>query len=449
MYSFYANEWRRLLQGFDADTREALARIARTHHLVLAEHFYRAMLDDEVASSLLSHEQVQSRLMASMQRWIVQVLAAATDSNIEELVAHQVKIGEVHARIDVPVHVVLRGARSLKDGLHILVQQERNPHLQVLVLRMACTLIDHAMEAMAQGYAVSRDRNSRSKEAYRLFTVTQNLSAVREQRRAELLAWENQCLYLHAMGVNGMPLSNLSVSDFGLWFRHKGVDLFQGAPAVHSILAAMEHIDKELLPALMQHQGAHASTTLLQLREQVRYIAMSIEALFAQNTEMDAGRDVLTQLLNRKFLPVVLAKEVQYARKSASPFSVVSIDIDHFKQINDQHGHEGGDMVLQQIAALLSNNIRGGDYLFRLGGEEFLMVLVDASTLGAANVAEKLRSQVANTKFLLPHNRSQKVTISLGIATFDGHPDYQRILRQSDEALYRAKAQGRNCVVIA
>ena len=448
MFSFYANEWRCLLQGFDAETSSVLTRIARTHHQALAEHFYRAMLEDETASDLLSHEQVQTRLSSSMQRWIVQVLGTPDTEDLEALVAQQVKIGEVHARIDVPVHVVLRGARSLKKALQEQLVQE-TPALQASVMHMAGSLIDHAMEAMAQGYAVSRDSSSRTKESYRLFTVTQNLATVREQRRAELLDWENQCLYLHAMGAGSQPLSNLATSDFGLWFRHKGMDMFNGAPATKSIQEAMLHIDQHLLPALMQSQGADVATPLLQLREQARHIVMNLESLFTQNCELDAGRDVLTQLLNRKFLPVVLAKEVQYARKRAAAFSVVSIDIDHFKQINDQHGHEGGDIVLQQVATVLNNNIRGGDYLFRLGGEEFLMILVDTSSVGAASVAEKLRAQIAREAFHLPGNQKQRVTISLGVASFDGHPDYQRILRQSDEALYSAKRQGRNCVVIA
>ena len=448
MFSFYASEWRSLLHGFDAETSAVLARIAQTKHQKLAEHFYSAMLEDEAASGLLSHEQVHSRLLGSMQRWIVQVLGTPEEEDLEALVAQQVKIGEVHARIDVPVHLVLRGARSLKKALQIEIQREA-PALRAATMEIAGTLIDDAMEAMAQGYALSRDNNSRNKESYRLFTVTQNLATVREQRRAELLDWENQCLYLHAMGADNQPLSNLATSDFGLWFRHKGVDMFQGAPATQSILETMERIDSELLPRLMHSKGSDSAGPLLQLREHARHIGMSLESLFTQNRELDAGRDVLTQLLNRKFLPVVLAKEVQYARKSASVFSVVSIDIDHFKLINDQHGHEGGDVVLQQVAAVLNNNIRGSDYLFRLGGEEFLMILVDTSSAGAASVAEKLRAQIAREAFHLPANQKQRVTISLGVASFDGHPDFQRILRQSDEALYRAKRQGRNCVAIA
>lgn len=447
MFSFYASEWRRLLESFDAETRAVLAHVAQTHNQALAAHFYSAMLEDEAASGLLSHEQVHTRLMASMREWVVQVLGAQPEDDLEALVAKQVKIGEVHARIDVPVHLVLRGARSLKEGLRVALQQAPAAQ-QAPALQMANTLIDQAMEAMSQGYASSRDSNSRSKEAYRLFTVSQNLATVREQRRAELLDWENQCLYLHAMGADSQPLSNLATSDFGLWFRHKGVDIFHGAPACQGILDSIERIDTQLLPALMRAKGVEVAQPLMQLREQARHIAMSLETLFTQNSEMDAGRDVLTQLLNRKFLSVVLAKEVQYARQSASVFSVVTLDIDHFKRINDAHGHEAGDVVLQQVAGVLNNNIRGGDYLFRLGGEEFLMVLVDTPTAAAGKVAEKLRMQVEREVFHLPNNQRLRVTVSAGVATFDGHPDYQRLLRQSDAALYQAKGAGRNRVVV-
>ena len=178
MFSFYANEWRRLLLGFDTESSAVLARIAQTHNQVLAEHFYSAMLEDEAASGLLSHEQVQSRLMGSMRRWIVQVLSAKVDDDLGALVAYQVKIGEVHARIDVPVHLVLRGARSLKEGLRAVLRQEATA-CYAETIQVAATLIDHAMEAMSQGYAVSRDRNARTTEAYRLFSVTQNLATVR------------------------------------------------------------------------------------------------------------------------------------------------------------------------------------------------------------------------------------------------------------------------------
>lgn len=448
MYSSYVLEWRRVLLSFAPDIRETVRMLARTHSADLATYFYRAMMEDESASALLSHDKVQTRLMASMQRWITQTLGAQLEDDLQALVAQQVTIGEVHARLEVPVHLVLRGARHLKQGAHTLLQQSwPTQHAQASQLTSA--VIDQSMEAMSQGYAVSKESNERTTEAYRLFSVTQNLSTVREQLRADLLDWQNQCLFMHAMGAEAQIMHTLAGSDFGLWFRHKGADMFRGAPETRSILDSISLIDSTLLPALMRAKGAAVSQPLMQLREQARHIGLSLEALFTRNSELDAGRDALTQLLNRKFLPVVMAKEVAYARKTGSAFSVLAIDIDHFKQINDQHGHEAGDTVLQQIAALMTANIRGGDYLFRLGGEEFLMVLVDTPEVGALQVAEKLRLQVQHEAFQLAGNLRQSVTISIGMVMFDGHPDYQRLLRMSDEALYKAKNSGRNCVVTA
>tara|TARA_A100001518_G_C1187448_1_gene33937 strand:+ start:46 stop:564 length:519 start_codon:yes stop_codon:yes gene_type:complete len=170
--------------------------------------------------------------------------------------------------------------------------------------------------------------------------------------------------------------------------------------------------------------------------------------LFEQNNELEAGRDVLTRLLNRKFLPVVLTRQVSHARSHGTPFSVLALDIDYFKQINDSYGHEAGDRVLQQLASLLINSSRAGDYLFRLGGEEFLMLLVDTGLDGARRVAEKLRRGVEQEVFRLPQDRTLNITLSIGVACFNGHPDYQQLMRRADDGLYQAKHSGRNRVVV-
>ena len=105
--------------------------------------------------------------------------------------------------------------------------------------------------------------------------------------------------------------------------------------------------------------------------------------------------------------------------------------------------------MLQQLALILVNNSRSGDYLFRLGGEEFLLIAVDMDSTSARAMAEKLRKSVEQESFLLHDGQELKATISVGVACFDGHPDYQRLLRKADNALYQAKNSGRNRVVMA
>ena len=448
MIPMYAQEWHRVLLSFSPQVRAVVRHLVGEHGPMLANHFYEAMLEDAEAAAFLSHGQVQSRLKPTLQMWLQEVYALDPEADLAAIAQRQIKVGEVHARIDLPVYLVLRGAARIKEGVHQLLLSEPLEAAQRLsASQLVARIMDLAMEIMAQAYATSRERNSRSKEAYRLFALTQNVSTVRERRRAELLDWQNQCLFNHAMGAAGAAMPSLLASDFGLWFRHKGAHLFQGVPDTDAILRTMQEVDAVLLPAFRDVSPTDVMPLLNALREHTRSISLHLETLFEHNTQMDAGRDALTHLLNRKFLPVVLSKEVAYARETGTQFSVLTLDIDHFKRINDVYGHEAGDMVLQQLAAMLSNNVRGGDYLFRLGGEEFLLLLVDTTAISALRVAEKLRAQVEREVFTAPRNTHLAVSISIGVATYDGHPDYQRVLRQSDEALYAAKAQGRNCVI--
>lgn len=449
-----AAEWRLLLNRFAEPVLPCIRALVERHQQALASYFYEQMLQDPAASKILSHEQVKTRLHSSMMAWLVNIFAADPDSDLDPVIAQQMKVGEVHARIEVPVHLVLRGARRLKEKFHDLLQAEPmlDGRQQFDAARLVSGLIDLSMEIMSYAYASSHDRNSRAAESYRLFSVVQNVSTERERQRAALLDWENQLMFELATGHDASRLPGIRSSEFGLWFRHKGAHAFQGAAETDRILQALDNIDQALLPAFEFPRSADGEQHVLHLRalrEQTQAIGFHLDALFQQNNALEAGRDALTRLLNRKFLPVVLNKEVDYARQQEADFAVLAIDIDHFKQINDSHGHEAGDMVLQQIAIMLSNNSRSGDYIFRMGGEEFLVLLVDVNPTKALKAAEKLRRQIAEEAFHLPQDRVLTVTVSIGLALYNGHPDYKQLLRRADAALYRAKNAGRNCVVVA
>ena len=449
-----SREWSQLLGRVPPHILERLHALVKEHQVDLATHFYDRMLGDVAASQFLTHEQVHDRLHRSMQRWMVAVFSARGPEDLPPLIAQQVQIGEVHARIGVPVHLVLRGARQLKDRLSDLLhaaQAALDAAEATAASRLAASVIDTSMEIMSQGYSSSHDRQSRAEEAYRLFSVSQHVGAERERQRAALLAWENQLMFDQALGVDAAHLPRISASEFGLWFRHKGMHAFQGATEANLILEAMDQIDDVLLPMFALGEDAESSPRLQRLRElrdASKGIAYHLESLFEQNSELEAGRDVLTRLLNRKFLPVVLGKEVHLARQRKTSFALLALDIDLFKRVNDTYGHESGDMVLQQVATILSNTSRGGDYIFRLGGEEFLVLLVDVNEAAAMRVAEKIRKQVESETFRLPLDRTIQLTLSVGVALHNGHPDYQRTLRLADDALYRAKHEGRNRVVL-
>ena len=153
-----------------------------------------------------------------------------------------------------------------------------------------------------------------------------------------------------------------------------------------------------------------------------------------------ATTDTLTGLPNRRALNAALQSGIASARQSGQPLAVALIDIDHFKAINDTHGHAAGDDVLRQIGQVMQAELRRTDGVGRWGGEEFLLCLPGTSISAAADLAERLRLAVQLHEF--PHG--QPVTVSIGLAQLLGEDDLEQLLQRTDRALYRAKAQGRN-----
>lgn len=443
-----AREWHSLVAQFPRALTRALQSLVESHKATLAARFYEHMLADPNASLILSHDEVKSRLGNSMQAWLVKVYSASAEDDFLPLVALQKQVGEVHARIDVPLHLVLSGARHLKKQLfQLIVEQGWAAEEHAQILRLSSETMDLAMEIMSHAYSRSHDRNSRNEEGYRLFSVLQNITTERERQRGALLDWENSLMFDLAMGSSGVNLPRLATSDFGLWFRHKGAYAFQNTPQSQQILGIVRNMDDELLPQFLAAGEEQRMALLREIRDQTKSLMFNLDSLFNTANELESGRDVLTRMLNRKFLPVVIGNEITIAQKSAQGFSVLAVDIDRFKYINDTFGHDAGDLILQQTAEILSSHSRAGDYVFRMGGEEFLMILVDINHANALKVAEKLRRQVEAEPLNLTEGRRHPVTVSIGVATYNGHPDYQHLLRQADQAMYQAKQGGRNRVV--
>lgn len=166
-----------------------------------------------------------------------------------------------------------------------------------------------------------------------------------------------------------------------------------------------------------------------------------------RETEVRATTDALTGLANRNKFKEFLAEQIANAKRSKQPLSLLLMDIDHFKKINDTYGHPAGDAVLKQLAEILKAESREGDLPARYGGEEFLVVLVNTPRKDATRAAERMRKAVEKTAFVLPDGRSIRVTLSIGAATFpDDTSREDQLAEKADQALYGAKAGGRNRV---
>jgi diguanylate cyclase (GGDEF)-like protein len=163
-----------------------------------------------------------------------------------------------------------------------------------------------------------------------------------------------------------------------------------------------------------------------------------------------ANKDGLTGLYNHRFLQEKLDEEFRRSTRYNDPFSLVMVDIDRFKTINDTYGHESGDVVLKHVAEVLKGNLRKSDWVARYGGEEFLIFLYRADKRAAFQVIEKVRMAVERCLMLLPqHDRMVHVNISCGISScpFDGSAK-DELIQKADSALYFAKANGRNQTVL-
>ncbi len=158
--------------------------------------------------------------------------------------------------------------------------------------------------------------------------------------------------------------------------------------------------------------------------------------------------DALTGLLNRRAFENDLKKELAKIKRYKYPLSLVMVDIDHFKNINDSFGHRVGDKMLQKLAEVLKKGIRETDSAYRYGGEEFMIILPHTKGDEACRLAERLRNKIAVFRFLVKHPQTSiKITISIGVTQANQGEDVDEIINRVDSALYEAKNQGRNRTV--
>ena len=143
-----------------------------------------------------------------------------------------------------------------------------------------------------------------------------------------------------------------------------------------------------------------------------------------------------------------LQREIELSRRHLQPLSVLMLDIDHFKQVNDTHGHSTGDVVLKAVAALIKNQLRNVDMVFRYGGEEFLILLSNTSREAAAMVGERLRFAAQSEEYQAD-GHTIVLTVSLGCSTLLPGESAESLLRRADSALYVAKREGRNRLEMA
>jgi diguanylate cyclase (GGDEF)-like protein len=218
----------------------------------------------------------------------------------------------------------------------------------------------------------------------------------------------------------------------------------RSAAAVALETSLLMEIDRDNFFVLLKNSRRFTENILRLLSMRLREASDAIES-----ATLEKIQDPLTELYNRRYMENMLSHELQRANHAGYPVSLIMMDIDHFKQLNDTYGHLAGDAVLRRLAALMKSQIRRADIACRYGGEEFIIILPETKLEVAAERAETLRKVFAEMT-IAHEGQALRSKVSLGVAAYPDHAETPlQLIQMADTALYAAKTGGRNRVVVA
>lgn len=210
-------------------------------------------------------------------------------------------------------------------------------------------------------------------------------------------------------------------------------------------------MSEDLLWSLVQSSHAAACNLLFTLTKRLRHT----DHVITENVHMEeiyhryGNVDALTGLHNRHWLDNTLKRQCQRCEKNRTPFSIIMIDVDHFKQVNDHNGHLCGDRILYWLAHILTDHLRPSEVVARYGGDEFIILLPDTTVENATEVAKRLQQSVKEApSVVIDGKKIVHPTISAGIACIKPGQTPEMLIEEADSALYRAKEKGRDCISI-
>jgi len=238
----------------------------------------------------------------------------------------------------------------------------------------------------------------------------------------------------------------MDVAWDGMSYRHAeaGICVDLGQRAAHKCTYALVLEEQKLGELRLMRRRRFSDEELALIESLLCALIYPLRnALMYDSALQAAHRDPLTGLSNRAALDAALHRDVELAHRHKTPFSVIVLDVDHFKSINDTHGHAVGDAAIRAIADCAARSLRSTDMIFRYGGEEFVVLLSNTDLTGALQVAERLRREVENSRAL-----PLAMTASLGVASLRNQEPGTELLRRADQALYEAKRNGRNRVCV-
>lgn len=442
--------WTQVLETTPREVREKVARLADGMADALAEVFYTRLLEHDHARLFLDNDIVSTRLHASMARWVRTLFSTLDVAGIPSAIAQQILVGTVHARIHLP-------AELMQMGFHVIARELRrhcteafpDPVERFDAMAYLMDIFHITDSLMLSSFVRDLQSQVRKEEAYRLISLEHDVALERERQRAALSEWVNQFLISIRLRSRAGSAGTLGASEFGLWMLHKAPVFFTGVPDLEHVFDVIRTVDEQYVPQLTGPvvDPDTAERLVTDLERRIEFIRYLVNDLFARLNKVTLGRDTVTRLLNQRYLPTILGMEIQGHAAQQKPFAVTLVRIDRLGKLIPVDDRDGRDILMQQLSVAVVESVRAGDHAFRYDDDEFLILTVEVDPARAKGMAEELRLRIRALEFHLRSHIARRVTVSVGIAHYDGHPDYQYLLQRAEAAVTRAAQEGGDRVV--
>jgi len=416
------------------------------------EHFYEVLLSNKVfAKHFTGDDQIRSLLKKQKQNFI-----ATLHETEQEVINRYYHIGIVHYEHDIPYEVFLNGTRIQHDVFSQIIQQEIG-ELDLILLNDR--LFQIISEAMAKGYLevfirdeitnlekiLAMTRNATFGDERKLLVKHYSwvLSLMKSVAQRDFSALECLLREQSASHDNLYTYIARHLEDIDYQFRPEEIQRirFRIVANTENIFFYLQREVYSEALALIIHILEIYKLTLM-LDNVISNIVVRLAESEITETKHLSELDPLTNVMNRRTFAELLEKLLMRAHRTSMPLTLIVLDIDNFKAVNDKYGHQAGDKVLVNISHLITRLIRKSDYLIRYGGEEFVIISGDSSINGMLQLAEKIRKEVENHDF----GYKRQITVSMGLAEAKEDDDTQTFFERADKQLYRAKARGKNTV---
>ena len=444
--------WQETFRGAPETVREPVRALVERSAGEVIERFYEHMLTHDRAQDYLKLDLVESRLKATLHDWMVSLFSVRDEAMLPGLVARQVQIGLVHARIKLPSDLMQCGVRLIAAELRARLPAffpDMEMRLAAVVyiqevLQVADMLVTSAFVRNIQDHA-------RKEEAYRVVSLEHDMALERERQRAALAEWSHKLVLATRVPGRVVTAGKLADSDFGQWLRHKAAIFFDGTAELDSVWDVVREIDDVVLPQLRsdEAQGGRADKLILDLERWLEFIRYLMNDLFSRLSSSLLGRDSVTRLLNRRYLPALLTREIDSHKSSGEPLCVVLVKVDPLSRSPIFADPESHARLLQQMSMIVVDAAHGGDHVFRYSDDMFLIIVVKSGPDKTLEMANEIRTRTRVADFHLRRDNSMRVTVSVAVADFNGHPDYQMLISRLEDAVVRQTMAGGDQVGLA